>query len=471
MSNNKTSKAKKLVKNTALYAISNFGSKILVFLIVPLYTYYLSTAEYGEYDTIISLVHLISPLCILAINEGVLRWLLTSKDNEKEIASNGLAVYICLAIMTNVIMGAIYFFTRWKYSLIMALLLTFTSLNTVLQFCSRGVKKNTVFAASGVIQTISMILLNVIMVICCKLGIYGMLYSYLLSQVLSCCYLVLNLKSIFSFKAKIFDRNIIKQMLLYSIMLVPNNISWWIMNSSDKLMLTTIIGASFTGIYSIATKFPSIVNLIHNIFYSAWQEQAVIEYSSKDRDEYYSDIFNIYMKLIFFLAIIMIPTSKLFILLFMNTEFKIAYKYVGVLMVGTVFSAISSFYGTGYVSRKDSKNATATTMVGAIVNCLINLLFIKYIGIWAACISTVVGYFTTWIIRLFQTKKYFNIEVNWKIFFVLLFTITVYTIVNMSNEFISSVFLIVLSIALMIIISKKEINLVKDYIKNRKKSN
>ena len=69
------SREARLVKNTIIYTISNFGSKVLTFLIVPLYTYYLTTEEFGTYDTIISFMNLLTPICILAIHEGLLRWL------------------------------------------------------------------------------------------------------------------------------------------------------------------------------------------------------------------------------------------------------------------------------------------------------------------------------------------------------------------------------------------------------------
>ena len=114
------------------------------------------------------------------------------------------------------------------------------------------------------------------------------------------------------------------------------------------------------------------MNMINTIFYRAWQEQAVIEYDSKTRDRYYSDIFNSYMKICFSIGIMLIPVSKLYIQIFMNSSYTSAYKYIGILIIGSIFCSFSSFYGTGYISAKDTKNATLTTAIGAFINCIIN---------------------------------------------------------------------------------------------------
>ena len=141
----------------------------------------------------------------------------------------------------------------------------------------------------------------------------------------------------------------------------------------------------------------------------------MLEYDSETRDEYYTKIFNSYMKLAGCLVLLLIPFSKLVIVYLMDESYIIAYKYIGILYIGSLFSSFSGFYGTGYISAKDTKNAMNTTMIGALVNIAINIILMKSIGIWAACISTLFGYMVVWLIRVKQTKKYFTIKVNWKV--------------------------------------------------------
>lgn len=415
-----SSKEKQLIKNTLLYTISNFGSKILTFLIVPLYTYYLTTSEYGSYDTIVSIVNLIAPMCIMAINEGLLRWLLKSEEKEETVFSTGMILYVAFIIITDIILAIVFGIYKWDYAGQFLALLSAETLQLVLQYSARGMKKNQVFAISGVLYTVVMLALNVILVMVFRQGITGMLRSMTMAYVISSVYLLCGMREFLHFSNIQFDTKLAKVMLAYSILLVPNCISWWVMNTSDRLMLTFMIGSSFTGIYSIACKFPTIVTVIHTLFYQAWQEQAVIEYDSKNRDSYYTRVFNVYMQLAFCAVFMLIPFSKLVIVYVMDKSYLSAYQYIGVLYLGSLFSSFSGFYGTGYISAKDTKNAMSTTMVGAIINIAINLLFIKKLGIWAACISTLAAYVVVWCIRVIQTKKYFHIAVEWKKFVPLL---------------------------------------------------
>lgn len=421
------SKEKKLLKNTALYAISNFGSKILTFLIVPLYTYYLTTAEYGTADTIISVVNVLAPISILSIHEGLLRWLLKSDEDEKIIIWTGLKLYSVFAISFNFLVFVVLYLVKWEFCVDFVFLLITLSFQNTMQFIARGLKKNKIFAISGVVYTITMLSLNIFLIIVMGQGIYGMIRSMTLAHLLSGVFVFFNIKNVFLLRHHVFDKNLARKMIAYSILLVPNAISWWVMNTSDRLMLTGMIGASFTGIYSVACKFPSIMNAVHSLFYQAWQEQAVLEYDAENRDVYYTKIFNTYMKLSFCLIILLIPLTKVFINLFMSESYKISYEYVSILYLASLFSSFSSFYGTGYISAKDPKNATITTTIGAITNCLINLLFIKLIGVWAACISTLVGYVIVYLIRVFQTRKYFHISLELKSFIVLLIISVIYS--------------------------------------------
>lgn len=447
-------KAKILLKNTALYTISSFGSKIFSFLIVPLYTYYLSTKEFGTYDTIYSMVALIAPMCVLAIHEGLLRWLLKSDEDDKIVANTGMTLYILFITVFDFICIIIFRFVHWPYATLFIACLTSNTLIDVMQFTSRGLKKNMIFAISGMIQTFVMLGLNVLLVVFFRKGISGMLISYCLSQFSAAGYIIICIRKLISFKNYRFDINLAKSMLIYSIMLVPNNISWWIMNSSSRLMLTALVGSAFTGVYSIACKFPSIVTMIHTIFYRAWQEQAVLEYDSKSRDQYYSQVFNMYMRFAFCIILVLIPMSKLYIVYTMSTEFKKAYMYMGILMVASLFNAFSSFYGTGYISAKDTKNVTLTTAAGAVVSIVLNVALIGLIKIWAVCISTLVGYAVTMVLRIIQTRKYFKIIVKWYEFFGLLAVSLLFSILVCLKDNITAWIMLVIAVILTFVINK-----------------
>ena len=312
------SREAKLVKNTLIYTVSNFGSKVLTFLIVPLYTYYLTTEEFGTYDTIISFMNLLAPICILAIHEGLLRWLLKSNEKHGDILGSGLGLLFTFIVITDTITFVVCSIFHWKYTFVFIALLTAFALHNCFQFIARGEKENKVFAISGIIYTMVMLSLNILFVMVFRFGVQGMLWSMTLAYCSDVVYLIFSLRKKLRLKEMRFNKTLAFSMLSFSIMLVPNSVSWWIMNASDRIMLTMMVGAATTGIYSLANKFPSIVTILHSLFYQAWQEQAVLEYDSEGRDTYYTNVFNTYMKLACCAVAVLIPLSKIIILFFMN---------------------------------------------------------------------------------------------------------------------------------------------------------
>ena len=184
------SREAKLVKNTLIYTVSNFGSKVLTFLIVPLYTYYLTTEEFGTYDTIISFMNLLAPICILAIHEGLLRWLLKSNEEHGDILGSGLGLLFTFINLTDTITFVVCSIFRWKYTFVFIALLTAFALHNCFQFIARGEKENKVFAISGIIYTMVMLSLNILFVMVFRFGVQGMLWSMTLAYCSDVLYLI-----------------------------------------------------------------------------------------------------------------------------------------------------------------------------------------------------------------------------------------------------------------------------------------
>lgn len=167
-----------------------------------------------------------------------------------------------------------------------------------------------------------------------------------------------------------------------------------------------------------------------------------------------SSVFNNYMQLACCIVMVLIPLSKFIIIFFMSKSYLDAYRYVGILYLGSLFSSFSGFYGTGYISAKDTKNAMKTTLVGAIINFVINLVLIPIIGIWAACISTVCGNIVVWMIRIKDTKKYFQININWKKFSSIMVINVIFTIGICFANILETILMLVVSVAISILVNR-----------------
>ena len=222
-----------------------------------------------------------------------------------------------------------------------------------------------------------------------------MIISMALANGVCSLYLFLRLKLYKMIDLKQVDHKLLKGMYKYSIPLVPNGISWWIVNVSDRSIISIVLGASFNGLYAISNKFPTIISSLTGIFNLSWSESASLHINSKDRDEFFSDITNTIIRLFSTLGVGMLACMPFIFPIMINSKYHDAYLYIPPLVVGTIFNVAICLYSQIYLAKKMSKQVASTTILGAVINILINVVFIKYIGLFAASLSTMVS--TSWI--------------------------------------------------------------------------
>jgi len=211
---------------------------------------------------------------------------------------------------------------------------------------------------------------------------------------------------------KVVDFKLIKEMFKYSIPLIPNGVSWWIVNVSDRSIIAYVLGASANGLYAISNKFPTIISSLTGIFNLSWAESAALHIDSEDRDEFFSDITNTVIKLFTALGVGMIACMPFVFPLLIDTKYSEAYNYIPFLILGTIFNVALCLYSQVYLAKKLSKQVAFTAILGAIINIVINVVFINKIGLYAASLSTAISYFVMMVYRHVDLKKYINIKIE-----------------------------------------------------------
>lgn len=411
------SKEKQLAKNTALYAIGSIGTKILTFLIVPLYTYYIDTSNMGIYDAIITAMSLLSPVAVLSIYEGVYRWSIENRNNAGVYIRYGIKVEFRNLTIIALVLIAVELFIDIPYFLYVLFYLVSMCLHTYFARVARGVGMTKLYTSLGLVYTVLYLTLNLLLIVYARLGIQALLLSSIISYTVTTLIFALCMKNIICDRKEndyILSLHERKRITFYSLANTPNSICWWIVGLSDRFALIWFVSTSVNGIYSISQKFPTVVSLLTTIFYYAWQDQALTTFNDKDKDEYYTSVFKLYSKFLLSMTLCLIPFTK-YIVLFMEASYETAWHFVMPLYLGTVFSALASFYGIGYQGSKQNVRALTTTAAAAFVNIAINMIFIPLFpsyGIWIASLSTAISYFVLFVTRAIQCKRYFSIRIN-----------------------------------------------------------
>ena len=221
-------------------------------------------------------------------------------------------------------------------------------------------------------------------------------------------------------------------MIKYSIPLVPNSISWAIINLSNRLVISGFIGTSANGIYSMANKFPSFMDTIYGFFYTAWKESAAKALKEDDNQAFYKNIYNILKKLLYSVTVGMIACLPFVFGILIKQDFSEAYQYIPVLLISMFFSNISGFYGGIFSAYKYTKIMGTTTILSAIINLLLNIVLIKVLGIWAATISSITSTFIVYILRKRKINEFvkFDEKINFISVVIIAICIATYYINN-----------------------------------------
>ena len=408
------SRGKQLVKNTIIVAIGKICTQFISFFLLPLYTALLTTKEYGIVDLLNTYVSLLIPIIFFQIDQAIFRYLIDERKNLKETKKLVSTTFYTILIQ-SILFVLIYAFicllinNEYKYFLGAIIVASMFS-NTMLQI-SRGLGDNVTYSEGSLVSGSGTIILNVLFIWLLKLGAYGMLSATLIANIL-CGLFVFFKKKIYKLvNIKDYDKKYIKKLWKYSLPLVPNQLSWWIINASDRTIVSYILGVAVNGIYSAANKFSSVSVALFSIFNMTWSESASMYINDKESDKYFSNIMNISVKLFTSMNICIISIIPfVFKFLITGQGFSSAYYQIPILMLATVFNIVVSLLGSIYVALKKTKEIAKTSIYAAIINIVTNLAMIKFIGLYAASLSTLIAYFAMTIYRYIDVQKYVKVK-------------------------------------------------------------
>ncbi|MGI6501351.1 MAG: lipopolysaccharide biosynthesis protein [Anaerostipes sp.] len=400
-----TNKTKYLLKNMGLLTISNFASRILVFLLVPLYTSVLTTAEYGAYDLGISTASLLYPILTLNIVDAVMRFTMDKSYAKDEVASIGFRYVSFSCIIAGAFLAILFKFGIWQdiHGLEGYVFLYYISyvFNQFFIQLSKGLERVTDMAVSGVISTIVMISTNLLFLLIFRLGLQGFFVANIISQVVSICFFCIRLKAWRYLHFSKTNKELSTAMLTYCVPLIAATLGWWVNSTSDKYIVAFLCGVSANGILSVSYKIPQIINTFQSIFIQAWQITAIIEYGENDTKSFYGNTFGV-INLLMCMACswLILLTKPLATLLFAN-DFYEAWKYGPFLLISSVLNCASGLLGPILSAKKNSKAMMWSAIIGAGSNVVLNVILVFCWGIQGATIATV---FSSYIIYWIRKK-------------------------------------------------------------------
>lgn len=462
---------KTLAKNTLIITIGKICTQLITFFLLPLYTGILSTEEYGVVDLLNTLVSLLLPIVTFQVEQAIFRELIEvrKKENEKKnIITTGVITVVFQCFLFLVLFAIIAPFVHNDYKLFLATnVITYIFLS-LFQQIARGLGDNKRYAIGSFLSALFTIIFNVLFIAVIRLGATGMLLGTLLGQLLSILYLFFSLKLYNYIEIHKYKKIIIKKLWKYSIPLIPNAISWWVFNASNRVITSTFLGVAENGILAASLKFSSVFITFYNIFNMSWTESISISINDDDIESYFNKMFNIMMRLFTALGIGIIVCMPFVFPIMINEKYSSGYGLVPLSILGSLFNVVVGLISVIYVAKKNTKAIANTSIISAVLNIVINLALVKVVGLYAAVISTFIAFFTMSIYRLYDIrKKYFRIKFEKslliKTVIILLIILPIYYI----NNLYFNIFSLLLAILFAWDLNKSSVKTIFSIVKNK----
>lgn len=404
----KKNTSKALFKNTGIIAIGQISTKIVNFFLLPLYTTLLTTEEYGLVDLLVTYAGMIAVIVGLQVFQAVFRFLVTIRDNKKEcktaISSIVLFTLLILVVYTFTFVPISKFITvdySWfllVYVISSIFLQTFSSV-------VRGLGNNAQYAFANFLSSAIIVVLNVCFIAILHFDIGWMLISYCIGPALGALYLIIKCKLWNYISFSFYDWKFVKKVLGYAIPLIPNELSWSVIHSSDRWVVSMALSYAANGLIAVASKFSTIYTTFFSVFNTSWTEQVILHYKDKGGAEYINEMFD---KMICFfgcIAIGIISCMPFVFDLFVNQQFSDAYGLIPMYMIAVFFNAVIGLLSAIYLVNNETTQVAISTMVAAAINLFVDIILIKIVGIYAAPISSICGYMAISFWRLIDINK------------------------------------------------------------------
>ena len=335
---------------------------------------------------------------------------------------------------------------------------------------TRGLGNSKKYAFASFISALCTILFNILFIVGIKLGAKGMLLGTMLGQMITVIYLFISLRLYKYISIKNNKKKITKKLLKYSIPLIPNAISWWVFNASDRLIVTTILGVEKNGILAASLKFSTVYITLYNVFNISWTESISTAIDDEDLSVYFNKTFNVIIKLFIAMAIGIIAVMPIVYPIMINKKFDSGYVLVPVSILGSFFNVVVGLISVIYIGKKNTKAIANTSVISAIINIIVHLSLINFLGLYAAVISTLTSFIIMSVYRIVDiNKKYFKIIIDNKVVLeTLIITSLILILYYVNNKYLNIVSIFIATIY-GYFLNKNSINVIANMLKRKMK--
>lgn len=407
-----------LFKNMGFLAIGGVSTKIINFLLIPLYTAMISVEEYGSIDLLVTISTLLTAIVSFQMYEAIFKFVTVERENfhkVKRTLSNIFFFSMVICVVFGVVcVGTFQFFNflgKWYVFLAVISNIFFHTTTRA----SRSFGNNKLYSFAGFISAVISIFISILFLVILKFPAISIVYAYVLGPVVGGMICVFRDRLWQYCDLSLVNITDIKIYFRYSLPLVPNEIAWWCIHAADRLIITAFLGVYYTGLLAVAAKFSLAYSTIFGFFYASWAEQCFLNYKkSAERDHMEKLIPKIFMAFCYVTIIFMIIVSNIYPIV-ISYSYNEAYSLVPWYLIAVLLNVVVGLVSPIYLIHNETKIVMYSTMVAGVINVVINIITIEFLGVFSAPVAAIIGYGVVAVWRWFDVKKrYMEVSFSYK---------------------------------------------------------
>lgn len=414
------SRRRKFFNDLGIYAIGNLGSKLITFLLVPFYTYFITDpAQYGYFDVSLTVIFCCISLISLQLTDGSFRFLMDTDAGRiadrraiitftyRTLIVNS-CVYVCLGLVLGLFVEIPYLI----YILLYAVAQTFYDVSLQV---TRGLKRTTLYVSASIINTLCVAIFAILFIAVMQMGLLGLFLSNILAKAVAVVYMEMRIQ-LFGryFRIKSIDKALAREMLRYSLPLMPTVLCWWLISSNSVFFIKHFCGLLDNGIYAVLCKFIGILHILALIFYQTWQQNAIEQFHSADRDRFFTAVFNNYFLLLSMFVCIFPFGLRLNYFWLVSEQYAPSARYLFVHSICVMVFALGAFFEVAYQCSKNTRRLMPAFVAGAVLSVALNYIMIPAWGLYGAILSNFITFMFLCLYRAIDSRRYVKIRFDRK---------------------------------------------------------
>lgn len=408
---------RKIFKNSFFYTLGEFLKNMAIFLLVPIYTRFLTPSDYGIVAMVSAAVAFISTFLMVGQSDAIMRFYFDLKGEEDKKTCVSTILFFCTAVFLTFVLLVTFFGERYFNVLFPSmpfkpygLILCWTVFFSIFEIFAFSILKTeekalrfSVFNLFGFIANTALIILFVVRF---RLGAFGKTSADLLYSVVASAFFIYLIKK---YIVPRFSFEMIKKTLKFGVPLVPHQLSLWVINLSDRYCLQLFGSLSMVGIYSIGYNISFPINFLSSSIGMAWTPSFFRTAEEKGARINFSRMTSYYMVITMFVTLAIAVFAKEIIRVLTTPGYYTASLVIPVVALSYFFHALYKISTRILVYAKQTTKLSLCTLASAIINIVLNVLWIPRYGIMGAAWATLVSFAFLFLVTFLLSDKYYRV--------------------------------------------------------------